>query len=131
MKKQEQLGINPGTASNRLVKDILFKFVTDAGHVCFRCGLPMTRQNFSIEHKIAWLDSADPVGLYFDLNNIAYSHLKCNVEAARSKPAAKCGTASGYAKGCRCDECRIAHAARAKRNYTPEARSKKYRDSGH
>ena len=130
MKKQEQLGMNPSTASNRLVKDILFKLITDAGHVCFQCGKPMLRSNFSIEHKTPWIDSNDPVGLYFDLNNIAFSHLKCNVEAARPKQPPACGTASRYSKGCRCDKCRVAHAEQAKRSYTPEMRSAKYRTTG-
>jgi len=43
----------------------------------------MSRDTFSIEHKIPWLDSSDPVGLYFDLNNISFSHHSCNVRAAR------------------------------------------------
>ena len=86
MKKQQQLGINPGTASHRLVKDLLFKFVVDAGHKCFRCDLPLTRGDFSIEHIVPWLDSNDPAGLYFDLANIAFSHRVCNFAVAR-KPS--------------------------------------------
>lgn len=84
MKKQNQLGMNPSTASGRLVKDILFKFVQMHHPNCFRCNLPMTRETFSIEHKTPWLDSDDPVGLYFDLNNIDFSHHSCNVREARS-----------------------------------------------
>lgn len=122
--------MNPGTASNRLVKDILFKLITDAGHKCYRCGGEMLRSNFSIEHKIAWLDSHDPVKMYFDLDNIAFSHLKCNVDLSRRRPPAKCGTASGYSKGCRCAECRAAHADRARRSYTATKRSAKYRTTG-
>jgi hypothetical protein len=83
MKKASQLGMNPSKASNRLVKDILFYFIQAAGHVCFRCGNPLSRQDFSIEHKIAWLDSDDPIGLFFDLGNIAYSHKRCNFAAGR------------------------------------------------
>lgn len=72
------------TASGRLVKDILFKFIQDAGHKCYRCGGNLTRETFSIEHKESWLDSHDPVGLYFDLDNIAFSHFSCNISAANS-----------------------------------------------
>jgi len=43
----------------------------------------MSRETFSIEHVIPWLDSEDPVKLFFDLDNISFSHLKCNVEDAR------------------------------------------------
>jgi hypothetical protein len=82
-RKMEQLGMNPSTASNRLVKDILFDFVQKAGHKCYHCGGEMTREDFSIEHKQHWLDSEDPVGLYFDLDNITFSHQSCNSKAAR------------------------------------------------
>lgn len=83
-KKHQQLGINPGTASGRLVKDLLFQFVISSGHVCFRCGLPMSRADFSIEHVDPWLDSNDPAGKFFDLSNIAYSHKSCNSSSRRT-----------------------------------------------
>jgi len=83
MKKQSQLGMNPSTASGRLVKDLLFSFVEKLGYVCYQCGAAMTRSDFSIEHKIPWLDSEDPQKLFFDLENIALSHKLCNMAAAR------------------------------------------------
>lgn len=84
-KKKLQLGMNPSTASGRLVKDILWNFIETTGcNSCSKCGKPMSRDTFSIEHIIPWMDSSDPVGLYFSLDNIGYSHLKCNVESARS-----------------------------------------------
>ncbi|EEB61296.1 hypothetical protein PSPTOT1_3791 [Pseudomonas syringae pv. tomato T1] len=129
VKKAAQLGMNPGTASNRLVKDILFKFVSDAGEVCFQCEMPMTRQNFTIEHKVPWLDSKDPKALYFDLQNIAFSHHKCNVAERRQTLIAICGTNSKYTTGCRCENCKIAHAAYAKSRYTAAGRSARYAKS--
>jgi len=81
--KNKQLGMNAGTASGRLLKDILFSFVLSSGGVCFRCGKPMTRETFSVDHKVPFLHSDDPVGLFFDLTNIAYSHRVCNIVAAR------------------------------------------------
>jgi hypothetical protein len=39
----------------------------------------------SIEHKEAWMGAADPLASFFDLENIAFSHLSCNCSAA-SKP---------------------------------------------
>ena len=78
-----QLGMNAGTASHRLVRDILFKFILDAGHTCYRCKGILTREDFSIEHKEPWLDSSDPVKLFFDLNNIAFSHKSCNYATVR------------------------------------------------
>lgn len=72
-----------GKASHRLVKDLLFDFVVKAGHKCYRCNGELTRDTFSIEHKKAWLDSGEPVQLFFDLDNIAFSHMKCNFGAAK------------------------------------------------
>ena len=83
-KKRLQLGMNPGTASHRLVKDLLYEYaVAREGAKCFHCGYHMTREDFSIEHKEPWLDSDDPVGLYFDIENIAFSHKRCNYAAKR------------------------------------------------
>ena len=83
-KKHDQLGMNPSTASNRLIKDIIFDFVGKNGmNKCHHCGKQMLRENFSIEHIVPWLDSVDPAGIFFNINNIAYSHLSCNVDAAR------------------------------------------------
>ena len=91
-KKAKQLGMNPSTASHRLVKDILFTLIAAYDDTCCRCGEPMSRDTFSIEHKEAWLDSEDPVGLYFDMDNIDFSHLSCNIAAAR-RPNKKYHTA--------------------------------------
>ena len=83
-KKKMQLGMNPSTASHRLVKDVLWKLIKQTGQdTCCKCGEPMSRETFSIEHVIPWLDSEDPVGLYFDLDNISFSHLKCNIADGR------------------------------------------------
>lgn len=84
--KKEQLGMNPSTASGRLVKDILFKFISIHHPNCFHCGRPLTRESFSIEHKVAWLHSPNPKELFFDLDNIDFSHHMCNVGAARKIP---------------------------------------------
>ena len=114
IKKEQQLGMNPSTASNRLVKDILWKYIqASSDDMCFRCGLSMSRDNFSIEHKDSWLDSEDPLDLYFDLENISFSHLSCNSGASK-KPPAKCGTISNYQKGCRCEDCKVAKIATRK-----------------
>ena len=82
-KNKAQLGMNPATAQHRLRYDLLFRFAVGDGHKCFQCGNDLVRDDFSIEHKIPWLDSEDPVGLFFDLENIAFSHKSCNFRAAR------------------------------------------------
>ena len=83
-KKNTQLGMNHSTASHRLVKDILYNFIiNNEKNKCYRCGKDMSRETFSIEHITPWLDSDNPIELYFDLNNISFSHLSCNVKAVR------------------------------------------------
>jgi hypothetical protein len=82
--KKRQLGMDAGTASNRLVKDILWSLIVQSGEgYCYRCKEPMLRNNFSIEHKEPWLHSEDPKGLFFSLDNITFSHKSCNYSAAR------------------------------------------------
>lgn len=104
-KKSEQLGMNSSTAQARLLRDILFSLVVETGkNVCHHCGGEITRDDFSIEHIEPWLDSDDPKGVFFDLKNISFSHLRCNVAAAR-RPTAKHGTPSKYVSGCRCKDC--------------------------
>ena len=117
MKRAQQLGMNPSTASGRLVKDLLWNYIVNSGHnKCHQCGEEMTRDTFSIEHKIPWLDSKDPVGLYFNLENISYSHQSCNYTAARrptkGECSVPCGTIGRYKSGCRCDDCRKANSER-------------------
>lgn len=118
--------MNTSTASGRLVKDILYSLVVKTGqNNCFVCGFPMSRDTFSIEHKTPWLGSENPVKLFFDLENIAFSHHKCNIRAAR-KTRASCGSPAKYAGGCRCDICKSGNAARARARYKPELRAAKY-----
>lgn len=123
-KKSEQLGMDPSLASYRLVKDLLFDFIIKAGHKCYRCDNELTRETFSIDHKIVWLDSDSPIGLYFDLKNIKFSHKLCNSLAAR-RVFAKCGTVHRYdVHGCRCIRCTA-----AKRNIVKKYR-KQLKDRG-
>ena len=35
--------------------------------------------DLSIEHKVPWMSADNPIDAFFDLDNIAFSHLKCNV----------------------------------------------------
>lgn len=83
-KKQKQLGMNPSTANGRLLRDVLYSLVVkNDQNDCYRCGNEMSRETFSIEHITPWLDSDDPVSLYFDMNNISFSHIRCNIKDAR------------------------------------------------
>lgn len=125
-KKAVQLGMNPSTASNRLVKDILFSLIVETKRdYCHVCGDKILRNDFSIEHKIPWLDSEDPQKLFFDLDNIAFSHLKCNIASSR-KTLAPCGTVSAYQRGCRCRPCMDASMFKARQAYSSEKRKARY-----
>lgn len=85
-KKSEQLGMSHGKASNILRKSIIFHLANKCGMGnCYQCGQPINDiDNFTIEHKEAWLDSNSPSDLYFDMNNIAFSHSSCNYKAKRN-----------------------------------------------
>lgn len=116
-KKAEQLGMPHGTAANRLRKMVLFKLLEEREqNLCFQCGEWIKcSDDLSIEHKIPWLDSDDPASLFFDLGNIAFSHLKCNAGSAR-RHIADHGTARRYGfHKCRCNECREAGVAKVRR----------------
>uniref|UniRef100_A0A6H1ZPG5 Putative HNH homing endonuclease n=1 Tax=viral metagenome TaxID=1070528 RepID=A0A6H1ZPG5_9ZZZZ len=84
-KKTAQLGMPYGTAANKLKKSLLFAFAHKLGlATCFRCGdMLRSVDSFSVEHKEAWLDSTDPIKKFFDINNIAFSHLECNSGAGK------------------------------------------------
>ncbi len=84
-KKDLQLGMSHSTASNQLRKIVLFNLlVKHKENNCYRCTKPIEEiEQLSIEHKTPWLDSKNPVKLFFDLENIAFSHLNCNISEAR------------------------------------------------
>ena len=129
-KKKEQLGMPYGTASGRLVKDILWKMIEDTDNfICLHCHKPMSRETFSIEHIVPWLDSEDPKALFFDLKNITFSHLSCNSGARRTEES-QCGTERKYKRGCRCDKCSIFMKDTYSRRYNSEKRKEKYRRLG-
>lgn len=99
-----------GTASGRLRKMIMFELLHETGNLlCFQCGEKIEKiEELSIEHKIPWLDSENPKELFFDLDNIAFSHLSCNTGAARRplKGTGKHPSYNTYKGGCRCSECK-------------------------
>ena len=100
-KKSEQLGMSHGSAANRLRKEILWRYVVqNKDNICFQChDIIRGINDLSIEHKVPWLDSDDPIGLYFHPDNIAFSHMKCNSGAARRNKGPR------RDHGCRCEKC--------------------------
>ena len=90
---KDELGIPYGTACGKLRKQLLFEYAKRCDEdKCFKCGVRIeTVEEFSIEHKLPWLH-IDP-DLFWDLNNIAFSHLACN------KPHNKYGGGGGFNSG--------------------------------
>lgn len=114
LNKDKFLGMPHGTAQGRLRKLILFDLLKRHGeNICYRCSKSIeTVEDLSIEHKKAWLGI--DVKLFWDLSNIAFSHLKCNVGSGRhpNKGNITHG-ATGYTyHNCRCDVCRKAQKER-------------------
>ncbi len=109
-KKKLQLGMPYGTATNRLRKSIMFDLVCRLElNNCFQCNKTIDNEiEFSIEHKVPYLDSDNPVEKYFSLQNIAFSHHSCNVGASRKTRIPKHGTSTMYCSpyNCRCELCK-------------------------
>jgi hypothetical protein len=79
-RRAAQLGMPLGTAANRLRKALLFKYIQRAEEdICWRCGqIINSADTLSIDHVVRWFNSEDPVGLFFDLENVRFSHCGCN-----------------------------------------------------
>lgn len=92
------LGMSYNKAGRALRKALLFNFAQLTGmQNCFRCGKKIESvTEFTIDHKVDWQNSAKPKELFLDINNIAFSHHRCNsaagnggqVTKARAKPYA-------------------------------------------
>jgi hypothetical protein len=123
VRKTQILGESFSNANYRLSRDLLFHFaVVKSGHHCHRCGEPLTRETFSIEHIEDWMNHEDPVAMFFDLDNIAYSHIACNTQAAAYK-----NRKGPVVEGKRTRANRNRHRTRI---YDPIARREKYKRLG-
>ena len=131
-KKQQQLGMNPATAANRLRKMLMFTMMQELNEdFCYHCGNRIVHLNdLSIEHMVPWLDSDDPVGLYFDTSNLAFSHLSCN-SGARNRGKTHCPQGHKYSHqdkngDRRCRECKQKQRRQFRERH-PEQDKTKYR----
>lgn len=108
-KKNEQLGMSYGKANNILKKSLLFYMAQLLNKdICLRCGKRIeTVSEFSIDHNVFWLNSKNPSKLFFDLENVYFSHRFCNTAYSRRRIGRVIvhGTSTGYRYGCRCLEC--------------------------
>lgn len=130
-RKAEKLGMSFGAARSKLVKNLLWDFVVKAGqNICHQCNTEiLTIHDLSIEHKTPWENSENPVENYFDLDNIAYSHLSCNCRAAE-RQTSPCPSLAAYKRGCRCEDCVKIESDKKKRVYTTEKRRSRYERTG-
>jgi hypothetical protein len=80
--RYELLKESYGSARARLTRMLLFQLVVENNrNICFRCGKKIEEMSdFSIEHKESWQKAENPKKAFFDLNNIAFSHLMCNAK---------------------------------------------------
>jgi hypothetical protein len=68
-----------GTACNKLRRMVMFHVLQrHKENVCFKCGkIILKLEDLTLEHKEAWQDVGPE--LFWDLNNIAFSHRQCNL----------------------------------------------------
>lgn len=94
--KSAELGMGFCKASYLLHRMLIFQYAKLSGKDdCYRCGLPIVSlEEMSIDHKIAWQNRGNARDLFFDLENIGFSHRRCNGRARRC--ATKNKQASGY-----------------------------------
>ncbi|MCA1556949.1 MAG: HNH endonuclease [Acidobacteria bacterium] len=73
------LGMPFGTACHNLRKLVLFNLAQKLKeNVCFRCKQDiLTVEEFTIDHKETWRNKG--AELFWDINNIAFSHSYCNL----------------------------------------------------
>lgn len=79
-RRKQQLGINHSAAVRQLDRMLIFMLLQELERdTCFVCELKIeTREELSIEHKLPWENQDRAAELFFDLDNIAFSHIRCN-----------------------------------------------------
>ncbi len=126
--KAKLLRMPYGTANGRLRKMLLFKLAGELGRLdCYRCDAEMidSIEDFSIEHIEPWMSAEDPVEAFFDLDNIAFSHITCNVGAA-NREKTHCPQGHLYGKDRTCSKCQNGNRKRF-RDRHPEQDTSEYR----
>ena len=95
--KSEKLEMSYSKATHMLRKKVMFYLAEKCGmRNCYRCGKYINNiENFTIEHKVSWQRSDNPRRDFFDMDNIAFSHSKCNSLSRASFSFRKIGI-SGY-----------------------------------
>ena len=83
-KRHAFLGMPFGTAAAKLRKMVLFDLLKrHHENICVRCGKQIELiEELSLEHLKPWEDR--DVALFWDINNIGFSHTRCNRPHQRS-----------------------------------------------
>ena len=72
---------------------------------CYRCNERIENYKvLSIDHIKSWLHVS--TDLFWDIDNIAFSHLSCNSATSSAATRIKHPSSSSYSAGCRCNACR-------------------------
>jgi hypothetical protein len=90
--------LGKGASSHKLDRMIIMKLIQLTGQDnCFQCGQQIEDViTLSIEHKEPWQGADDPKATFFDLENIAFSHLRCNISANGSSRKTHCPQGHPY-----------------------------------
>ena len=87
---------------------------------CYRCDEKIENyKELSIDHKKPWENISND--LFWDISNIAYSHLSCNSAKSASSTNNPHPSYISYSTGCRCKACKA-----CKKIYTRYWRWKKH-----
>tara|TARA_R110002020_G_scaffold197537_1_gene398657 strand:- start:21 stop:338 length:318 start_codon:yes stop_codon:yes gene_type:complete len=99
---------------------LFFRLVRQLGlDDCHRCDEKIENyKQLSIDHIETWLNKSND--LFWDTDNIAYSHLSCNSAKSAAAPESSHPSYISYSTGCRCEGCK-----ECKRIYTKYWRWKK------
>lgn len=83
-RKAETLGMNASTANSLLRRNIIWELLVNKtgmikSHICYKCQEAiMSPEELSIEHIEPWEGRENGKELFWDLNNVAFSHKRCN-----------------------------------------------------
>lgn len=96
--KCQQLGMTYGRARAILSKSIIFALAQNSKmDICIRCNRRIKDVNdFTVDHKQDWLYAVNPLQTFFDLDNVGFSHGKCNLLAGNNKPKRQHNSKTGY-----------------------------------
>ena len=99
---------------------LFFRLVQEVGlDYCHRCDEKIENyKQLSVDHIETWLHKSND--LFWDIDNIAYSHLSCNSAKSASSTENPHPSYVSYSTGCRCEGCK-----ECKRIYTRYWRWKK------